>query len=156
MAESAAEVVTGAAVLLAAVGFVVYGGQLAGLGQGGGNYTMSASFRSVEGVTVGTDVRLAGVKIGSVTSLRLNPDTFRADATFSVTQGVLLPDDTAARISSEGLLGGSFLELLPGGSLSNYAPGDHILDTQGAVSLMDLLLRYVTGGGDTPAAGPAE
>lgn len=149
MAEKLSEVLTGSVVLIAAVGFVLYGGKLAGWGAGGGAYDMSASFRSVEGVTVGTDVRLAGVKVGTVTALRLNPATFFADATFTVAQGVELPDDSSARISSEGLLGGSFVELLPGGSVTNFAPGAEIEDTQGAVSLIELLLKYATGSGET-------
>jgi phospholipid/cholesterol/gamma-HCH transport system substrate-binding protein len=155
MAEKLSEVLTGTVVLVAAVGFVLYGGRLAGWSAGGGTYDMTASFRSVEGVTVGTDVRLAGVKVGTVTALALNPATFYADATFTVAEGVELPDDTSARIASEGLLGGSFVELLPGGSMTNLAPGAEIEDTQGAVSLLELLLKYVSGGGDT-AEGAAE
>jgi phospholipid/cholesterol/gamma-HCH transport system substrate-binding protein len=153
MAEKLSEIVTGGVVLAAAVGFVVYGGQLAGLGGGAASYEMTASFRSVEGVTVGTDVRMSGVKVGTVTELRLNPETFRADAIFTMPQGVLLPDDTSARIASEGLLGGSFVEILPGGSLTNFEPGAEIEDTQGAVSLIELLLKFVSGGGgsDDPA-----
>jgi phospholipid/cholesterol/gamma-HCH transport system substrate-binding protein len=150
MAEKLSEILTGGVVLVAAVGFVLYGGKLAGWSAGGGGaYEMTASFRSVEGVTVGTDVRLAGVKIGSVTSLRLNPTSFFADATFTVAEGVELPDDTSARISSEGLLGGSFVEILPGGSVTNLEPGAEIEDTQGSVSLIELLLKYATGSGDT-------
>lgn len=147
MAGSVAETITGAVVLVAAVGFVVFGGQLAGLGEGGGNYPLTASFRSIEGVTVGTDVRLAGVKVGTVSDLTLNNQSFRADATLAIKDGVDLPDDTEARIASEGLLGGSFVELLPGGSLTNYGPGDTIEYTQGAVSLIELLLKFVGGSG---------
>jgi phospholipid/cholesterol/gamma-HCH transport system substrate-binding protein len=155
MAEKLSEIVTGGVVLAAAVGFVVYGGQLAGLGGGAASYEMTASFRSVEGVTVGTDVRMSGVKVGTVTELRLNPETFRADAIFTMPQGVLLPDDTSARIASEGLLGGSFVEILPGGSLTNFDPGAEIEDTQGAVSLIELLLKFVSGGGSSGTA-PAD
>jgi phospholipid/cholesterol/gamma-HCH transport system substrate-binding protein len=155
MAEKLSEIITGGVVLVAAVGFVVYGGQLAGLGAGGATYQMTASFRSVEGVTVGTDVRMSGVKVGTVTELKLNPETFRADARFTLPDGVLLPDDTSVRISSEGLLGGSFVEILPGGSLTNFDPGAEIEDTQGAVSLIELLLKFVSGGGSSGTA-PAD
>lgn len=159
MAERVSEVLTGALVLAVAAGFVIYGSQLTGMGASGGHYAMKAAFRSVEGVTVGTDVRLAGVKIGSVTALSLDPQSFYADASFTVADGIELPDDTSARISSEGLLGGNYVELLPGGSTTNYAPGSEIEDTQGAVSLLDLLLKYVTGSGnsgsDSGASEPA-
>ena len=157
MSESAAEVLTGAAVLAAAIGFVVFAGQSAGLTGPAGTYDLRASFRSAEGVTVGTDVRLAGVKIGTVTDLDLNPQTFFADATVSIDEGVILPDDSAILVSSEGLLGGSFIEILPGGSLDNLGPGDEIEDTQGAVSVVNLLMKFVGGdGGEGGGEGAAE
>ncbi|MGH1330630.1 MAG: outer membrane lipid asymmetry maintenance protein MlaD [Paracoccaceae bacterium] len=148
MAENTTEIVTGGAVLAVAVGFFVYAGQIAGLGgSSGGSYDLSASFRSIEGVSVGTDVRLAGVKVGTVTSLELDNETFRAEARFSVREGIVLPDDTAAMISSEGLLGGNFVELVPGGSPFNIEPGGEVLDTQSSVSLVQLLLKFVSGSG---------
>lgn len=162
MSESATEVLAGAAVLAAAVGFLVYAGQSSSFARESGSYPLTASFRSVEGITVGSDVRLAGVKVGTVTSLDLNPQTFFADATIMVRDSVQLPDDSAILISSEGLLGGNFVELVPGGSLDNLAPGSEIEDTQGAVSLIALLMKFVgdgakdaigDGAGDAPADG---
>ena len=150
MAENTGEVLVGGAVLAAAIGFVIYAGQATGFTTGSTGYPLTASFRSIEGVTVGTDVRLAGVKIGTVTEMVLNPETYRADTTFSVVEGIQIPDDSAIVISSEGLLGGNFVEVFPGGSPFFYEAGDEILDTQGSVSLISLLLKYVgSGGGDT-------
>jgi len=146
MAENPTEVIVGGAVLAGAIGFLVYAGGLTGFDATRSvaqQYT--ASFRSIEGVSVGTDVRMAGVKIGTVSELVLNPDTFRAEAEFSIDNKLLLPDDTAAIISSEGLLGGNFVELLPGGSLENLEPGSEIEDTQSAVGLVELLLKFVSG-----------
>lgn len=148
MSEHTTEVVVGSAVLAVAAGFLIYAGQLTGLaGNTGGNSEFFASFRSIEGVSVGTDVRLAGVKVGTVTALELNPQTFRADAHFSVADHIELPDDSAVIVSSEGLLGGNFVELLPGGSPFNLEPGAEIEDTQSSVSLISLLLKFVTGDG---------
>lgn len=155
MAENTGEVLVGAAVLAVAIGFVVYAGQATGFGAGASGYPLKASFRSIEGVTVGTDVRLAGVKIGTVTDLALNPATYRADTTFSVANGIEIPDDSAIVVSSEGLLGGNFVEIFPGGSPFYYGAGDEIVDTQGSVSLINLLLKYVGGGGDTADTGGA-
>ena len=153
MAENRAEVLAGAAVLAAAIGFLVYAGQQTGVTtQASGSYELVASFRSVEGIRVGTDVRLAGVKVGTVTALELNPETFFADARLNVQQNVLLPDDSAALISSEGLLGGNFVELVPGGSLDNLEAGAEIEDTQGAVSVISLMMKFAGGGGDDAAA----
>jgi phospholipid/cholesterol/gamma-HCH transport system substrate-binding protein len=149
MTSHATEVITGAVVVAAAAGFFVYASQFADArGAGAGFYEMTASFRSIEGVSVGTDVRLGGVKVGTVTELTLNPDTFRADAVFTVQENLALPDDTAILVSSEGLLGGSFLELLPGGSPFNLEPGSAIQDTQSSVSLITLLMRFVAGDGE--------
>lgn len=141
------EVLVGGAVLAGAIAFGVYASQSTGLSQGAAGYELGASFRSLEGVGVGTDVRLAGVKIGTVTGVKLNPDTYRADTTFSVAEGVLVPDDSAIVISSEGLLGGNFVEVMPGGSPFFFEPGDEIQDTQGAVSLISLLVKFVAGDG---------
>jgi phospholipid/cholesterol/gamma-HCH transport system substrate-binding protein len=155
MSESATEVMAGAGVLAAALGFLVFAGQGIGLAGGGNNYELTASFRSVEGISVGTDVRLAGVKIGTVTSLALNPQSFFADATITVKNGVNIPDDSTILVTSEGLLGGSFVEVLPGGSPNDLAPGQEIEDTQGAVSLIALLMKFVgaaAGNGDSQSA----
>jgi phospholipid/cholesterol/gamma-HCH transport system substrate-binding protein len=141
------EVLVGGAVLACAIAFGVYASQSTGLSQGGTGYELGASFRSLEGVGVGTDVRLAGVKIGTVTDVTLNSETYRADTTFSISDGILVPDDSAIVISSEGLLGGNFVEVMPGGSPFYFEPGDQVTDTQGAVSLISLLVKFVAGDG---------
>lgn len=146
MTNQTTEVLVGGVVLAAAIGFAVYAGQVAGFGQGGDEtYALNASFRSLEGVSVGTDVRLAGVKIGSVEAVELNPETFRADTVVSVRQGISIPDDSAIVVASEGLLGGNFVEVVPGGSPFSFEPGATVEDTQGAVSLISLLLKFVSG-----------
>ncbi|PSL19637.1 outer membrane lipid asymmetry maintenance protein MlaD [Shimia abyssi] len=142
------EATVGAVVVAAAAGFLIYATQFTSLSASSAGYPLTASFRSIEGVSVGTDVRLAGVKIGTVTDIVLDPATFRADAEFTVANGVELPDDSAVVISSEGLLGGNFVEILPGGSPFNLAAGDEIEDTQSSVSLISLLLKFVSGGDD--------
>ncbi|WP_299603795.1 outer membrane lipid asymmetry maintenance protein MlaD [uncultured Tateyamaria sp.] len=147
MAENTTEVLVGGVVLAAAIGFAVYGAQVAGLGNNNGSaYPLTASFRSLEGVNVGTDVRLAGVKVGTVTDVALNPETYRADTVVSLRTDTQIPDDSAIVISSEGLLGGNFVEIMPGGSPFFFEAGDEITDTQGSVSLISLLLKFVSGG----------
>ena len=155
MAENRAEVLAGAAVLAAAIAFVVYAAGGDRLKAGAGTYPLTASFRSVEGITVGSDVRLAGVKDGTITSLKLNPQTYYADAEIALDQTVQLPEDSAILISSEGLLGGNFVELVPGGALDNLAPGDEIEDTQGAGSLISLLMKFVGSKSGDPEPGAA-
>ncbi len=146
MSENVAEVLTGGAVLAVAAGFLFYASEIGGLGADGRDAAVyTASFRSAEGVGVGTDVRLAGVKIGTVLELDLDPATYRANAAFTIAEGVVLPEDTAVIISSEGLLGGSFVEILPGGSTFDLEPGSEIEDTQSSISIVQLLLKFVTG-----------
>jgi len=146
MSESSTEVLVGGVVLAVAVGFLIYAGQATGFSPSkSSDYQLNASFRSGEGITVGTDVRLAGVKIGTVSKMSLNGQTYRADTVLALKEGVLIPDDSAVVISSEGLLGGNFIEISPGGSLENFGAGDEILDTQGAVSLVSLLMKFVSG-----------
>jgi phospholipid/cholesterol/gamma-HCH transport system substrate-binding protein len=147
--ESLSEVIVGAVVLVAAGAFLAYAAQATGFSGRGDMIDLTASFRSVEGITPGSDIRMAGVKIGTVTSMSLDPVTFRAQTTLTVDGAIPIPDDSSAVIASEGLLGGNFVEIVPGGSLDNLPAGAEIVDTQGAVSLLNLLLTYI--GGD-PAA----
>jgi phospholipid/cholesterol/gamma-HCH transport system substrate-binding protein len=152
MSHNKTEVFTGAAVLAVAIAFAAYASQGLGIGRATDSYSLRASFRSVEGVTVGTDVRMAGVKVGSVASLALNSQTFMADAVVTVKQGIEVPDDSTIAVASEGLLGGAFVDIQPGGSVDVLAPGAEIEDTQGAVSLITLLMKFVGGGGDPAKA----
>ena len=147
MSQNPTEVMVGGVVLAAALGFAFYTAQATGLSTSTDGYELNASFRSLEGVSVGTDVRLAGVKIGTVTDMVLNPETYRADTVFSVSDGIAIPDDSAVVVASEGLLGGNFVEIVPGGSPFFFEAGDQVEDTQGAVSLISLLLKFVAGEG---------
>ncbi len=146
MSENKAEVALGAVVLAIAIGFVVYLSQSTGLTMGGDSYQIRAGFRTAEGISVGTDVRLAGVKIGAVQDLSLNSETYRAEAVLAIQNDVLIPDDSALTSTSEGLLGGHFVEVMPGASFDYLADGGEIIDTQGSVSLVTLLMKFVSGG----------
>jgi phospholipid/cholesterol/gamma-HCH transport system substrate-binding protein len=152
MAYERAEILAGAAVLAVAAGFALYAVRGSGVVSEPDSYPLTASFRSVEGVSVGTDVRLAGVKVGTVTALTLNPETFFADATISMRNDVTLPVDSTLLVSSEGLLGGTFVEVQPGGALEVVEAGGEIEDTQGAVSLITLLMKFAGGGAEGDGA----
>ncbi|WP_312527510.1 outer membrane lipid asymmetry maintenance protein MlaD [Paracoccus sp. (in: a-proteobacteria)] len=144
-AAERAELWVGAAVLAVAAGFLGWslsGGSAIGA-RLGGSYELRAAFPNVDGIEAGTDVRIAGVKVGRVSSIRLNPETYFAEAALSLPRNVLLPTDTAALIQSDGLLGGAYIELQPGGAADDLSPGDEIEDVQGAVSLISLLMKFV-------------
>ncbi|WP_435259028.1 outer membrane lipid asymmetry maintenance protein MlaD [Thioclava sp. FR2] len=148
MTSERSEILAGAAVLLVAAGFLYFASQTAGLKGASASYPVKASFRAVDGITVGSDVRLAGLKVGTITGLELNPQTYFADAEIEIQNSVQIPVDSAILISSEGLLGGNYVEIMPGGSLENLSPGDEIEDTQGSVSLVNLLMKFVGSGGE--------
>ena len=148
MSENTTEIIVGGAVLAVAIGFLVYAGQATGFSSGSEEYSLNANFRSANGISVGTDVRLAGVKVGRVTAVDLDPVTYRAAAEFTVSNGIEVPDDSAALISSEGLLGGNYVEIQPGGSPFYLESGDEIEFTQGSISLTSLLLKFVSGGSE--------
>ena len=146
MSENRLEIAVGGVVLALAVGFAAFLAQSTGLSGSSSSYPISASFRSAEGISVGTDIRLAGVKIGTISDLKLNSETYRAESILSVRNDVRIPDDSALVVASEGLLGGSFVEVIPGASLDYLEAGDEIIDTQGSVSLIQLLLKFVSSG----------
>ena len=146
MSTQRTEVFVGGAVLALTIGFAIFVMQSTGLRDSGDHYALSASFRSAEGVSIGTDVRLAGVRIGSVSSVELDPVTYRANTELLLSNDIEIPEDSAVVVSSEGLLGGSFVEIIPGGSPFALEQGGEIEDTQGAVSLINLLLKFATGG----------
>ena len=141
MSEKNLEIITGTIVLIIAAGFLAFIIKIGGFSADNENYNLNTSFRSAEGIDTGTEVRMAGVKIGTVKSLSLNAETLQADVKLKIEKSILIPNDSSAVISSEGLLGGSFLEIVPGGSFDNYAAGEIIEDTQSSISLINLLLK---------------
>lgn len=146
------ETVMGAVVLLVAAGFVAFAFSSSGM-QTGGGYAVNASFDDATGISPGADVRMSGVKVGTVTSQSLDPKTFSANVTLSIDESIELPMDTSARIVPEGLLGGNYVELQPGGSMENIQPGGSIDYTQGAINVIDLLGRFIFGGTDGGGQG---
>ena len=146
MKENKLEVIIGAVVLAVALGFIVFVYQTTSLSLSNSiHYNLIADFRSADGIHVGTDVRLAGVKVGTVSDLSLNVETYRAEAKLAIENQIDIPDDSALTVSSDGLLGGNFIEIIPGASYDYMQPGDELLDTQGSVSLVSLLLKFVSG-----------
>ena len=142
--RSLAEVFTGAIVLLVAAGFLGYAVAHSGRSAVSG-YTLSAKFDHVDGLGVGADVRVAGVKVGTVDQVRLDPRSFQAVVAFTVRSDVKLPKDSAVIVTSESLLGGKYLSLQPGGDEAVLQPGQTVTITQGSISLEELLGKYIFG-----------
>ncbi len=150
--HNAAEVGTGAVVLVLAAGFLAYAVLRSGAAPLGG-YPLRATFTSVAGLPVGADVRIAGVKVGTVTTESLNPETFLADVTFTVTHDIQLPKDTSASVASEGLLGSDYLSLDPGGDSVILKPGGRITATQSAINIESLLGKFIFGSTGSGGSG---
>lgn len=137
--ENVIEALIGAAVLLLAVWFVAFAYGRTERGGVDGGYTISARFPNSSGVSVGTDVRVSGLKVGTVADEGLDPQTYQALLKLTIDKSVKLPLDTSAAITSEGILGGNYIALTPGGETEMLRAGDEITDTQGAVDMMSLI-----------------
>ncbi len=140
-----AETVTGAVVLLAALAFLAWAYARVDL-TGGDGYRVVALFDRVDGLEVGADVRLSGIRVGEVVAMRLDPVTYRAEVELAIDPEVKLPLDTSAAVLSTGLLGGKYVALSPGAEEELLAEGDRILLTQPAINVEELLARFVFGG----------
>jgi phospholipid/cholesterol/gamma-HCH transport system substrate-binding protein len=151
------ETVIGAGVVAVAAAFFFYAYGTSGKGEGQGGYRLVAEFDNVGAVTAGTDVRLAGIKIGTVVDQSLNTENYQAKLVFSIDPKVQLTDDTSAKVTSEGLLGASYIALDPGGSETKLKDGDQISLTQGAVDIWTLISQAMFdkgksgGGGEAPS-----
>ena len=151
-----AEVLTGAAVLLVAAGFLGFAVAHSGRSATGAGYDLRASFDHIDGLNEGADVRIAGVKVGSVTGEQIDHSTFQAVVTMKIGDDIQLPKDTSAEIVSESLLGGKYLSLTPGGDTALLKPGEKITITQSAVSLEQLLGKFIFSVTSIKPAGAAK
>jgi phospholipid/cholesterol/gamma-HCH transport system substrate-binding protein len=155
--SSRLETIVGAAVIALASGFFFYASKTAGVGGAvSGGYKVIAEFDNAEGINVGTDVRLAGIKIGTVTSQSLNAENYMARLELTLDPKISLSDDTAAKVTSEGLLGGKFISMEPGGSETKLAEGSMMTLTQGAVDIWSLISSAMFDKAKTPAATTPE
>ena len=138
MASSAAETVIGAAVLAVAGGFLVYAANTADISVGGGGYEVTSEFRKVEGLSIGGDVQISGVKVGSISAIDLNVERYRPVVSITLRENVKVPEDSLVEIASEGLLGANYLNIIPGASDFMIEPGGE-LESEPYVSLVDLI-----------------
>ncbi len=155
MRNNVMETVIGGVVLLVAGFFLVFAYRQADLRAVKG-YELSAAFVSIGGLQQGSDVRINGIKVGTVMGQSLDPQTFNAVVTLSIRPDVRLPADTQATIASEGLLGGNYLRLMPGQSTDYIPAGGAIQNTKDFKSLEEMVGEIIflatDAGGPSPAA----
>jgi phospholipid/cholesterol/gamma-HCH transport system substrate-binding protein len=153
--ENLGEALVGLFVVLFAVLFVWFAWNRTGGGTKAGAIHVTALFPNSTGVNVGTDVRIAGLKVGTVTRQILDQQSFQVKLTLALDPAVKVPADSSAAITSEGLLGATFIALLPGGDTAPLKDGDTIADTQGAMDLMGMVGQFINKSGGTSAGAGA-
>jgi len=142
MTRNAAETLIGALVLVVAIGFFAFAYRQSGVSTVPG-YELVAEFSNVGTLPVGADVRISGIKVGAVTDQEIDPETYMARVSLSIDKAIKVPSDTTASVATEGLLGGAYVKLDPGGEDRMLADGGTITYTQGAADLVGLLTQLV-------------
>lgn len=146
MQKNIVETLMGAVVLLGAAAFFIFAYNKSDMSMEDG-YSVTAKFDNASGVALGSDVRVGGVKVGVVSNLALDPKTFQAVVTLQIRNSTKLPQDSSAAITGDGLLGGKFLQIVPGGDDVVLADGGVIEYTQSSVNLEELIGKFVFSGG---------
>jgi phospholipid/cholesterol/gamma-HCH transport system substrate-binding protein len=154
VSRSILESAVGFAVLAVAGGFAWYAATISGSAFGSKGYEITARFDRVGGVSVGSDVRLSGVKVGSVAKIVLDPESYFVDLTLSLPNSLKIPSETVVQITSDGLLGGRYVSLLPGNDDRMLKPGERLSRTQAPVDLIDLVSRFAFSSGSSGGASP--
>ena len=139
------ESIIGFMVILIAIIFFYYAYNTSGQKSNSNSYELNASFTQVSGLVTGADVRLSGIKIGSVSKQELDIEFYDAIVTMQIDNNIKIPSDSSAKISAEGLLGGYFIMIEPGGSETMLEDGESIELTQGSIDLIGLLGEAVFG-----------
>ena len=145
MSRSVAETIMGTIVLGIAVAFIVFAYTRSSVATVTG-YEIQAKFTRIDGLVNGADVRVGGIKVGSVVDQRLDPETYQAILRMSIAEEVGLPMDSTAAVVSDGLLGGKYVNLEPGGADEMMPPGHTIVYTQSSIMIEQLIGKFVFGG----------
>lgn len=138
MKSNTFEAIVGAFVIIISVVFLFFGFSTMKI-QNSDSYNVSALFNRIDGIKIGSDIRMSGIKIGTVVSQELDNSSFEAKVLMSIDSKILIPDDSSAKITSDGLLGGNYISIEPGGSDIHLLNNEEIFFTQGSVDLIGLV-----------------
>lgn len=152
MSRRIVETLLGAAVLIVALGFLAWAYTRSNLAAPDG-YRVYARFDNIDGLEIGADVRVSGIRVGKVTEASLDPETYRARVALDVSRDITLPRDSSAAVVSSGLVGSKYIAIVPGGDVDMLRPGDEITLTQSAINLEALIGKFLFGGA---ASGPQQ
>ncbi len=150
MKRNVIETIMGAVVLLVAIVFVAVAFSTSDVGAVHG-YQVVADFDDASGLRPGTEVRMSGIKVGTVSQQTIDPATYFARITMTIDDAIKLPLGTSARVVPDGLLGANFVVLEPGGEDEMIEAGGKIEYTQGAINVVDLLGRFIFGSAGSPS-----
>ncbi|MDH3230397.1 MAG: MlaD family protein [Alphaproteobacteria bacterium] len=142
MTRNIIETVLGAVVLLVAGLFLAFAYSTTDIRPVTG-YSVTARFNAVDGLTVGSDVRVGGVKVGSVVAQSVDMTEFRAVVRMTIRPEIRLPDDSIASVSSEGLFGGKYIRIEPGASANTLADSGEFVNTKDIISLEEMLGKVI-------------
>ena len=138
MKSNTFEAIVGAFVIIISVVFLFFGFSTMKI-QNSDSYNVSALFNRIDGIKIGSDIRMSGIKIGTVVSQELDNSSFEAKVLMSIDSKILIPDDSSAKITSDGLLGGNYISIEPGGNDIYLLNNEEIFFTQGSVDLIGLV-----------------
>lgn len=158
MEKKSVEILVGVFVLLGMLGVVFLALKAANLGSfsAGDTYTLYARFDNIGGLKVRGPVRSAGVTVGRIASIKLDPKTYQGVVQLEIERQVQFPADTSARILTAGLLGDQYIGLEAGGDEKMFQPNDTIKQTQSAVVLESLISQFLFNkAADAGSAAPA-
>ena len=141
------EIIVGTFVLLCAAFFFFSSFKSAKIKTNDG-YNLIAKFDDASGIEAGGDVKISGIKVGTVSDSTLDSKNFRATLIFSVSKDLKLPTDSSAKIVSSGLLGEKYLAITPGADEEFLKDGEEVAFTQSSVNFEQLLGKFMFNSDD--------
>ncbi len=138
MNKKPVETIMGIVVLIVAVFFLLFAYRVSDL-QVVKGYELNAKFLKVGGISVGSDIRINGIKVGTVIGQKLNPDDYMVDLTLSIASDIKLPKDSVVAIVGDGLMGDKFIKIEPGKSTVFLSDGESFENTKDFKSLEDMV-----------------
>lgn len=146
------EVLVGAVALVCAVLFSAFVYRHAAISAQIQNYQLRASFAQVDGISIGSDVRMSGVKVGTVSSMKLDPKTYRVLIFMNLANEIAVPKDSSVQITGGSILGSKYISIDAGGSEEALKPGDEIEQTQSSVNIESLIGKFMLNVGRSSSA----
>lgn len=162
MGRNVIETLMGAFVIFAALSFIFISYKSGNISTVGNGYKLTSKFREAGGISIGSDIRVGGIKVGTVSGQQLDPKTYMAIIELNINDSLKLPKDSTAAIVGDGLLGGKYIALQPGGEEATLNPGDEIKYTQDSVNIEQLIGKFAFGsvngskGKDSEATPPEQ